>query len=229
MRSIQSAPLKHEEKASCSECNGDGWIRVDPKGQRLPAEYRGPCTVVRCACQVRERINHRISAKYREARLLDFKPAAVESVMAWFSSAQPGLLLHGPAGTGKTYLAAAITRSLLEIGHDAEFYEMAEIYRRVRKSFGADSQVPEADILAAYIRTPWLTLDDFGAGALSDFERRCALEILNGRINEERRTIVTTNLDLDEIREKMDERISSRLSLFTQIKTGGKDRRAAGA
>lgn len=84
----------------------------------------------------------------------------------------------------------------------------------------------EESLIAQYVNVRWLVLDDLGAGALTDFERRYALDLLNRRGNAKRRTILTTNLQLQEIAEKLDERIASRLSGFDQIEAQGNDRRA---
>jgi DNA replication protein DnaC len=200
---------------TCPKCHGERWIEVIVEGAKKLAP---------CECQISTRVNARLRYQYRKASMADLKPAVANTICEWVRSGKPGLFIHGPAGTGKTYMAAAVTRSLLMIYQDAKLVEMAEIYRRVRSSFNSD--VPEDAIISEYLEIPWLTLDDFGAGALSDFERRYAAELLNGRINRGRPTIVTSNLELDEIRDKMDERISSRLLLFADIKLTGRDRRA---
>lgn len=73
-----------------------------------------------------------------------------------------------------------------------------------------------------------LIIDDLGSGGLSDFERRTTLDILNGRINALRPTIVTSNWDLQEISDRMDDRIASRLAGFTMLQMTGTDRRIRG-
>lgn len=216
MQSIQGAQSKDAPAQWCSKCNGERWILVDTNGDRK---------MHACECQVQEKIKHRLPPQYREAKLYDFKAPAIEAILGWFAGDKPSLFLHGPAGTGKTHLAAAIVRLLLMANIDARFFEMAEIYRRIRSSF--NSEVPEESVINSLVETHWLVLDDFAAGNLSDFERRYALELIDRRICRQKRTIITSNLDLEEIRDRMDERISSRLSSFADIKLAGKDRRAA--
>jgi len=81
-------------------------------------------------------------------------------------------------------------------------------------------------LLSRYVEVPFLVLDDLGAGSFSDYERRILLDLLNRRGTERRKTIVTSNLELAELEENLDERIASRLSAFDRIRTTGKDRRA---
>ena len=61
-------------------------------------------------------------------------------------------------------------------------------------------------------RMRFLVLDDLGAGSLSDCERRYTLELIDTRLNKLRPTIVTSNWNLQEIAERMDDRIASRLA-----------------
>jgi DNA replication protein DnaC len=143
--------------------------------------------------------------------------------MAWFSKPSDGLLLCGPAGTGKTHLAAAITRACIEIGIPILFRRAADLFQAIRKAY--DQGFAEEGVLAEYAKVRLLVLDDLGSGALTDFERRYTLEVIDRRSNSLLPTIVTTNWTLDEIRERMDERIASRLSSFTLLAFAGRDRR----
>ena len=60
---------------------------------------------------------------------------------------------------------------------------------------------------------------------MSDAERRFTLEILDRRANRLKPTVITSNWSLQEIGEKMDDRIISRLSGFTRLELSGNDRR----
>jgi DNA replication protein DnaC len=178
-----------------------------------------------CDCQTTALVARRIPPLYRNARLADFKEATIARVRLFFSQPDAlGLLIVGPTGVGKTYLAAAITRELIENRQPVHFLEVSRLYSELRECMRSDES--EETLLAQYVNVRWLVLDDFGAGALTDFERRYALDLLNRRANAKRKTILTTNLRLEEIAEKVDERIASRLSGFQQIEAQGKDRRA---
>jgi DNA replication protein DnaC len=178
---------------------------------------------VPCPCQKERKIAAALPQRYRQARLSDFPDQIVQGVMAWFAKPGDGLLLCGPAGTGKTHMAAAITRSCIEIGRPITFRRAADLFQAIRDTY--DQGFAEATVLSDYAKTPLLVLDDLGAGALSDFERRYTLEVLDRRLNAMLPTIVTTNWKLSQIREQMDERIASRLSGYTVLTFAGRDRR----
>jgi DNA replication protein DnaC len=120
-------------------------------------------------------------------------------------------------------LAASIFRVLVEARKDVAFERCAKFYADARETFRTNCS--ERAVLDPLEHAHILILDDLGAGKLSDYERRLALELFECRINGERPTVVTTNWSLDEISELMDDRIASRLSLFTQLKLLGTDLR----
>jgi DNA replication protein DnaC len=212
-----AAQISQPKKQYCPNCEGDGWIVRDVEGMGRKA--------FPCECQISARVARRIPALYRNARLADFKETTIERLKEFFGKPDSlGLLIFGHTGVGKTYLAAAITRELLEIGQEILFLEVSRLYSELRECMKRNES--EESLIAQYVHARWLVLDDFGAGALTDFERRYALDLLNRRANAKRKTILTTNLRLEEIAEKLDERIASRLSGFDQIEAQGKDRRA---
>lgn len=176
-----------------------------------------------CECQVSTRIARRIPAKYSQARLADFKGGTIDAVASGLEDVKsPGLFLFGEPGVGKTHLAVAICRVLLEAKADVLLRSAARFYRELRGAFNADRT--EEAVFSDYKRPPWLLLDDIGSGALSDFERRYFLDLLDQRAD--RRTIITSNLSAEDFSQRLDARIGSRLSEFTSIRCAGSDRRA---
>jgi DNA replication protein DnaC len=134
-----------------------------------------------------------------------------------------GLLITGPAGTGKTHLAAAIVRMLMEQGHRAVFRRSAEFYAALRETYGGG--ITERSVVRPLLEAPHLVFDDLGAGSLSDHERRFTLEVLDRRMNALLPTVLTTNWLLPEIAERIDDRVASRLAGFLNFQLSGPDRR----
>jgi DNA replication protein DnaC len=161
--------------------------------------------------------------RYRKARLEDFHGDTLAAVVTWWQEPTDGLFITGLVGTGKTYLAAGMTRHLIESNIDAKFKRCAQLYEDIREIFRLG--ISESSVLGPLERTRVLVLDDLGAGSLSDSERRFTLEILDRRMNRLRSTVVTSNWGLKDIAEKMDDRIASRLSAFTGIELSGQDLR----
>ncbi|MES0033405.1 IS21-like element helper ATPase IstB [Mesorhizobium sp. M0040] len=104
-----------------------------------------------------------------------------------------GLLVTGPAGVGKSWLACAL-------GHQACREDFSVANHRVPRLFAALA-LARGDgrygrILKSLARTDLLILDDWGPEKLNDDQRRDLLEIIEDRY-ERRSTIVTSQVPMD--------------------------------
>jgi len=196
--------------AECALCDGEGRVFSDGK-------------IHLCVCAVERRIASRLPERYRFADLKDFEDRVLEFCLVWVSRPGDGLCILGPLGTGKTHLAASIFRYVTSLGANAEFKRCAALFSALREAYRINAS--EETVLEPLERADFLFLDDLGAGSLSDHERRFTLEVLDRRLNANRATVVTSNWNLTEISERMDDRIASRLSSFQQLELSGADRR----
>ena len=179
--------------------------------------------------------------EHRGARLADF-PAVALTVQRWLdgeatSARTSCLLVNGPVGTGKSHLAAAVLSDVARretLGQTAapRAYEPEHarfmLARRLLTDLwheGADGGSHAMRVLGGL---PWLVIDDLGhEGRVSEGSLGAFHELLSIRCGNFERTIVTTNLSLDEIAASYDPSIASRLGAWTQIVLTGPDRRRA--
>jgi hypothetical protein len=123
------------------------------------------------------------------------------------------IVLRGTTGCGKTHLAVSIMREENTISSMAYFITVPDLLLLIRGSFrdgsGGES---EKDIVERFSRYDILVLDDLGAEKTSAFSVATLHIILDRRIRKEKRTIVTTNLSLDDIEKTLGARIASRLA-----------------
>lgn len=199
-------------KIDCAECGNTGWISVE-KG------------MARCGCVAERVVRHTLPVRFHAARLVELPAPRLRALSQWVNATGDGLLLFGPTGTGKTWTAAALTRFFIEAGRSVLWCSAAEFFRELRDSY--DQNRSETAILTAYASAPILVLDDLGSGSGSDFERRCAVELMERRTNRLLPTVVTTNWTLGEIAERLDDRLASRLSMFVRMEFSGPDLRLA--
>jgi DNA replication protein DnaC len=109
-----------------------------------------------------------------------------------------GLLLMGPCGAGKTHLAVAALKEIVERGHSGLFYDYRELLKEIQDSYNAESQSTEMGVLDPVLKAEILVLDDVGSSKPSLWALETVGHILNTRYNEKRVTILTTNfLDAD--------------------------------
>ncbi len=195
-------------------------------------------------------IHYGIPVRYKESSLDNFT-GNEKIVHACKTAVKTGdILLTGSTGGGKTHLAVAILRSLvMEIlpplrlpGQppmnnspiDAMFVTVPKLLMNLRASFNGGGKIvsrwgereaSEQEIIEHYSNCDFLILDDLGAEKTTDYALSALYIIIDNRINELKRTIVTTNLSLPELEEKMDARIASRLSSMKIIKISMPDYR----
>jgi DNA replication protein DnaC len=81
-------------------------------------------------------------------------------------------------------------------------------------------------VVDKYSRCPLLVLDDLGVEKTTDWALQTLYVILNNRYTNYRQTIITSNLTLEEIGNKLGDRIASRIAgMCSIIQMKGKDKR----
>jgi DNA replication protein DnaC len=223
-----SASSTIAEPVVCSLCFGTGMEVVAGKGAR------------RCHCRT-----HDVQAKllkaayiprrYNECSLSNYQQASNNGsqlrafnyayrLVREYPSIDRGLLLMGPCGVGKTHLAVAVLRGLIEKGIACLFCEFGTLLKEIQNSYNPVSQTSELKVLAPIFDTEVLVLDELGASKPTDWVRDTMMQIINTRYNDKKLTIFTTNY-LDGRRTERDETLEDRIGvrlrsrLFEMCKT----------
>jgi DNA replication protein DnaC len=112
--------------------------------------------------------------------------------------AEPGLLLMGACGVGKTHLAVSALKQIVLRGHSGLFYDYRELLKEIQDSYNAVSQSTEMGVLEPVLKAEIFVLDDVGSSKPSLWALETVGHVLNTRYNEKRVTLLTTNfLDSD--------------------------------
>ncbi len=103
------------------------------------------------------------------------------------------VLITGPSGVGKTWLACALAHKACRDGYTARYLRLPRLMQELPVA-KADGRYPK--LLRDYAKADLLLLDDFGLMRLNDDTRRDLLEILDDRHNR-KSTLVTSQLPVD--------------------------------
>jgi len=83
--------------------------------------------------------------------------------------------------------------------------------RRVKDSWSTESGENESQAVRAFTLPDLLILDEVGIQAGTEFEKNILFDLLNARYERRKPTILISNLEIDEVREFLGERVFDRL------------------
>lgn len=205
-----------ENTGVCEECFGTG-TKLDPVKGAIPCPCRRPDRFKKLLAAAR------IPPRYAKCSFATFKSAPGTSQDNALLLAQNlvndfpvdrGLLFMGPAGVGKTHLAVAIIRGLIEKGFAGIFCEFGSLLKEIQDSYNPISKSSELKVLAPVYQTDVLVLDELGATIPTDWVRDTMYQIINKRYNDQKLTIFTTNYSDARVSDKeqvLEDRIGTRL------------------
>ena len=124
------------------------------------------------------------------------------------------LFLTGAPGLGKTFLSACIARTVLERGYSVVYDTAVNIFAKFEEQkFSRDElDVRDArDETRRYLNCDLLILDDLGSEMTTPFVQSALYTLVNTRLTAMRRTVISSNLSMDEVRRRYDGQIASRL------------------
>jgi DNA replication protein DnaC len=165
----------------------------------------------------------KIPERYKDAKLEDV-PERVKSAFNETIKNQKGLYIYGGVGTGKTHIAYAIQKRWYELGQLSLFWNMTELIDEIRSDFNRTEKEFIGESVLNYQKL--LFLDDIGAEKPTEWVEEKIYLIVNKRYNDMLPTIFTSNLGINELSDRVGDRIASRIVEMCEIiNLEGEDRR----
>ena len=156
-----------------------------------------------------ERENRRLTARLRNAKLkmsasiedIDFRhPRGLEkqeilslASCRWIKE-HLNIIITGPTGVGKTYLACALGHKACLTGHTTLHKRASNFFSEIAVAKG-DGSYPK--FIKALIKTDLLIIDDFGLECLNKTQALDLLELLEDRYDQ-KSTLVTAQVPVDQ-------------------------------
>ncbi len=209
---------------SCAQCqDADSWIYKQIPDELHPGKTR--TVVERCECfydkrraalHKRSRIPEQYSNGFSEYKenyygadpSLGMAKLTAMRMMNEYPSEKAGLLFIGPLGVGKTHLACSVLRGLIDKGISGLFYSYADLLSEIRATYNDTGSAKyfidedgnrwetESQILNHVINVEVLLLDELGKVKATDWVLDKIREIIGGRYDKKRTTLITTNFPL---------------------------------
>jgi DNA replication protein DnaC len=120
------------------------------------------------------------------------------------------MIMVGGVGTGKTLLASIGIESIIN-NYRCEIIKTIDAVRELKATWAKDSKTTEERLISYYRKLDLLVLDEVGSQFGSDTEKLFIFDIIDGRYQDMKPTILISNLDIDGIKEVIGERCVDRL------------------
>ena len=151
--------------------------------------------------------------------ILNIKDIAMRFVENFDNPDEKNLLFLGNTGLGKTFLSNCIAKEILSNKRTVLYQTSPIMLDNI-----IDYRFGKSDLKEVYdniINVDLLIIDDLGAESLNSFKVTELFNIINARLlsanNNVRKTIISTNLNMNNLFETYGERIFSRLASYYNI------------
>lgn len=141
------------------------------------------------------------------ARIYDYSKSFVEN----FNTYSGNVLFWGRPGCGKTFMSNCIAKELLDNGKSVMYFTAYHLFELIaQKTF---SKGVSEDLLSMddFLGCDLLIIDDLGSETVNSFTVSQLFLILNERNLSKKSTIISTNLDIQQLKDIYSERSVSRI------------------
>lgn len=122
------------------------------------------------------------------------------------------ILFQGSTGVGKTFLSHCIAKEIMDLGYTCVYMTAFQLFDTLAKhTFGKEKDSKQEISADLIFQCDLLIIDDLGTEMMNKFVISQLFQCLNERLIQEKSTIISTNLSLQDFRNIYSERIFSRI------------------
>lgn len=128
-----------------------------------------------------------------------------------FTEEAPNLLFSGSTGLGKTFLSACIARTVAERGYSVVYESASHLFTKLERAKFAGDEAARVES-EKYGICDLLIVDDLGTEMGSQFTTVALYTLINDRLLRHKPTIISTNLNTEDLNKRYSAQIASRLN-----------------
>ena len=155
-----------------------------------------------------DRPDPKIGASPRFVMERNFKTC--RTYAATFSPSSGNLLFNGGTGLGKTFLSACIARTVADRGYSVVYETASHLFGKMERAKFSNDEEARKEI-QKYNACDLLIVDDLGTEMPGQFVTAALYTLINDRMLENKPMIISTNLNIEEIKRRYSPQIGSRL------------------
>ena len=214
---------------ACPDCGGKRSMQVEAFGRTFTVPVMCPCMIEKRDQQEeldRKRDNQKRLESLRKHSLMDeaffkttFATAQIDKTQQnyytiakeycdnWkeMKARNVGMTLIGSPGIGKTHIAFCIANELLNRCIPVIAISTINLINKVYESYGKFQEAGEVETIRTLQNADLLILDDLGAehSGKTGKEKQIIYSVLDARLRNNKPLIITSNLTVDGLREKL--------------------------
>ena len=217
-----------EPVCSCPDCKDTGYIN----GSKCHCFIKKISDILYDSSNIRELLSENnfdtLSFDYYTGEDLErFKRAVSEChrLVDNFDESHGNIMFYGTVGTGKSFLSDCIAKALLDKGKSCIYFSAIGLFEQIAKETFHSSSKDELYNLYDYLyNCDCLIVDDLGTETTNSFISSQLFSLINERNLRNKSTVISTNLSLEDIRDRYSDRVFSRIvSSFTTLRLSGSD------
>lgn len=215
---------------SCPDCKDTGYIGSN-KCHCLIKEINNVLYNQSNLKDILDKVDFKMvdSSFYKGEDLIHFKDSYNNSILFVnnFQKDYQNLIFYGTVGTGKSLLSACIAKELIKKGCSVLYFSAAALMDTI-SSQAFDFKNKSNNIYNELYESDLLIIDDLGTEITNNFTVSSLFSLINERDIRKKSTIISTNLQYEDLRDRYTDRIFSRLTGgFTFCRMSGPDIRIA--
>lgn len=218
---------------NCADCQDTGYITT-PEGLKTKCHcfHQQELSLLYEQSNIQEMIAKEnfstLSYEYYQGKDLEHFQKCVKICRDFvqnFKQDYHNLFFYGTVGTGKSFLSGCIAKELLENGHSVIYFSASGLFETLaRYSFDVKGKESLYNFYKDLYNCELVIIDDLGTEVTNSFVTSQLFSCLNERHLREKPTVISTNLSLEELRDRYSDRIFSRIiSNYTICKLTGPD------